>query len=274
MHQLTGRTAFVTGGGQGIGLSIGRALADEGVNVVLADIDADALEAGRAELGGRDDVATYTLDVRDRSRYAEVVADVEERIGPISILCNNAGVAAGWPLRNVTYELWDWALGINLIGVINGIQAVLPRMRARGESHIVNTASGAGLAFTNSGAVYHTTKYAVVGLSEALHAELGPQGIGVSVLCPGPVATNIIDNTNRARPPLGPGGPPDPVDRLTDEELKASMARSTPPAAVGPMVVAAIKAGQLYIHTDRYMAQLLVERNQAILDAMPPSPRG
>src|SRR6185503_2106768 len=120
----------------------------------------------------------------------------EAKLGPVSLLFNNAGVAGHAPALKITYELWDWSTGVNLMGVINGVQTFLSRMAERGQGgHIVNTASGAGLAAVGSGVLYHTAKFAVVGMSEALHGELAPLGIGVSVLCPGPVATDILART-------------------------------------------------------------------------------
>ncbi len=122
----------------------------------------------------------------------------------MSLLFNNAGVAAGASADKLTYELWDWSIGVNLNGVINGVQTFLAKMVERGEGgHIVNTASGAGLAATRAGVLYTTPKYGVVGLSEALNAELGPAGIGVSVLCPGPVATGIVHRSSEYAPKTG-----------------------------------------------------------------------
>ena len=193
MTEVKGRTAFITGGANGIGLGIARAFAGAGVNLALADLDAAALERTKAELEVVTPVETIVLDVRDRNSYARAADEVERKLGPVSLLFNNAGVAGGAPVHKLTYELWDWAIGINLCGVINGVQTFLPRIAERGEGgHIVNTASGAGLAATGSGVLYCTSKFGVVGMSEALNIELASAGIGVSVLCPGPVATDII----------------------------------------------------------------------------------
>jgi NAD(P)-dependent dehydrogenase (short-subunit alcohol dehydrogenase family) len=196
MDRIEGRTAFITGGARGIGLGIARAFAREGTKLALVDIDEAALNAARTELGVRTSVETFVLDVRDREAYARVADEVEARLGPVSILCNNAGVAASADVAHMTYELWDWVMGINLNGVINGIQTLVPRMiEHKIPAHIVNTASGAGLIAEGSGLQYATSKFAVVGLSEGLRWELERFGIGVSVLCPGPVATSIIPNT-------------------------------------------------------------------------------
>ena len=154
-------------GARGIGLGIARAFAREGTKLALVDIDETALNAARAELSERTSVETFILDVRDREAYVRVADEVEARLGPVSILCNNAGVAASADVAHMTYELWDWVMGINLNGVINGIQTLVPRMiEHKIPAHIVNTASGAGLIAEGSGLQYATSKFAVVGLSE------------------------------------------------------------------------------------------------------------
>src|SRR5215469_15133582 len=196
MDRIDGMTAFITGGARGIGLGIARAFAQDGAKLALVDIEEAALNAARTELSELTSVEIFMLDVRDRAAYARVADEAEARLGPVSILCNNAGVAWGSNVPHLSYEQWDWVLGINLNGVINGIQTFLPRMIERKvATHIVNTASGAGLIAEGSGILYTTSKFAVVGLSEALRRELEPFRIGVSVLCPGPVATSILQNT-------------------------------------------------------------------------------
>lgn len=270
MKGLREKVAFVTGGAQGIGLGIARALAGEGVKLAIADIDRAALDAASEELADITEVVACELDVRDRDAYAKVADSAESDLGPVSLLFNNAGVATAIAPALMTYEQWDWVLGINLNGVVNGIQTFLPRMIERGAGgHIVNTASGAGLAAV-SGFLYTTSKYAVVGLSESLRAELEPDGIGVSVLCPGPVATNILANT-RARQPQRPDSP---ASAAHDEALMAGEAllqAGKTADEVGHMVVRAIKANDLYIHTDALLAEAVRERTDAILAAMPSS---
>ncbi len=272
MDRVDGKTAFITGGARGIGLGIARAFARSGVKLALADIDQSALAAAKSELGARTAVETFTFDVRDREAYARGANEAESRLGPVSILCNNAGVAGAAPVTRMTYEYWDWVMGINLNGVINGIQTFMPRMIERGGgAHIVNTASAAGLsAEGRNGAPYHTSKFAVVGLSEALRLELEPFKIGVSVLCPGPVRTDILTNSRVTQPP----------ERLTAEDRKdldarialtsTVLAQGVPPDEVGEMVLAGIRANQLYIHTDRVTERRIAARTKALLDALPP----
>lgn len=272
MTDVQGRTAFITGGGNGIGLGIARSLAKAGVKLALADIDAAALAGAATELGAMTDVETFVLDVRDRDAYAAAADAAEAALGPVSLLFNNAGVVGGSPVDKLTYAQWDWAIGINLYGVINGVQTFLPRMVERGQGgHIVNTASGAGLAATGSSVLYSTAKFGVVGLSEALEGELTPQGIGVSVLCPGPVATGIIQRSAETLP-----GASTPLSREQEQrgaERRAMMTQVLQQGAsidqVGEMVLAAIAENRLYIHTDRVMEPLIKARTQALLAALP-----
>jgi NAD(P)-dependent dehydrogenase (short-subunit alcohol dehydrogenase family) len=271
MERIDGRTAFITGGAQGIGRGMARALAGAGAKLALVDIDEEALAAARADLAARTEVQTFRLDVRDRRAYAQVADEAEALLGPVSILCNNAGVAGAAPVWRLTFDLWDWVMGINVGGVINGMQTFVPRMIQRGGgAHVVNTASGAGLAATPSGAMYTTSKFAVVGLSEAMRIELEPFDIGVSVLCPGPVRTDIMAHT-RAQEPPREGMTPEERERQNEltEMAAAFLAGGTPPDDVGQMVLAAVKANRLYIHTDRIMAELVESRARALLDAMP-----
>src|SRR5437762_9995170 len=172
MTDVRGKTAFITGGARGIGLGIARAAADRGMSVAIVDVDERALDEAEAELSARTKVAACLLDVRDRDAYRVVADEMESRLGPVSLLCNNAGVSGNVDVANLSYESWDWVIGINLTGVYNGIQTFVPRMIGRGaRTHIVNTASGAGL-IGNPGFLYATSKYGVVGMSEALRIDL------------------------------------------------------------------------------------------------------
>lgn len=272
MTEVSGRTAFITGGANGIGLGIARAFARAGAKLALADVDAAALANARAELGKETQVETFVLDVRDREAYARAADAAESRLGAVSLLCNNAGVAMAILPEQMSYEAWDFALGVNLGGVVNGLQTFLPRMlgraREQGGGHVVNTASGAGLAAPGSGFLYHTAKFAVVGLSESLRSELAGSGIGVSVLCPGPVATRIMHHTLRTQPASAPK-PAEQMVAMVDAFLGAGVA----PDAVGEMVLRGVSDNALYIHTDRIMEAPLKARTQALLDALPPVPR-
>jgi NAD(P)-dependent dehydrogenase (short-subunit alcohol dehydrogenase family) len=201
MHDLTGKNAFITGGASGIGFAMAQAFLNEGMNVAIADVDADALAKAMTALSGSNArVLAVQLDVTNRSQYEEVAQQVEAELGNVHVLCNNAGVYRGGALDAVTYADWDWVMGVNVGGVINGLQTFLARMERHGEGgHVVNTASMAGLTTAPGLGVYNASKFAVVGLSEALRKDLEPKGIGVSVLCPGMVRTRILES-ERTRP--------------------------------------------------------------------------
>lgn len=275
MTDIQGRTAFITGGANGIGLGIARSFARAGAKLALADIDAAALAKAKEELQKITKVETYILDVRDRNAFASIADEVERTLGPVTLLFNNAGVAGGDSVMKINYELWDWYLGINLLGVINGIQTFLPRMAGNGQGgHIVNTSSGAGLAATGSGVLYTTSKFAVVGLSEELRlsGELQEMGIGVSVLCPARVATDIIKHSVEATPKS---------DVKLPEEMERKIAEGVALAGqmlhqyglsidvVGEMVLDAVRENAAYIITDRVIEEAVKARTNAILEALP-----
>ena len=182
MKDVAGKVAFVTGAASGMGLTMARSFAAAGMKVVLADIEEEALERARASFGPTNaDVIAIRVDVTDREAMAAAADRTEEAFGKVHVLCNNAGVAVSGSIADMAYTDWDWVVGVNLDGVVNGVQTFLPRILAHGEGgHIVNTASLAGLLpFARLG-VYNTTKFAVVGMSEALRADLAERNVGVS----------------------------------------------------------------------------------------------
>jgi NAD(P)-dependent dehydrogenase (short-subunit alcohol dehydrogenase family) len=275
VEHLSGQTVFITGGAQGIGLGMAGAFAREGAKVAIADIDRDALDEARTHvsaLTSADAVDVFELDVRDRAAFENAADEAERRLGPVSVLCNNAGVRLPDTLPQMSYHLWDLVVGINLGGVYNGVQTFLPRMLDRSEAgHIVNTSSAAGLAIHpnssqagSSGITYRASKSAVIALSEALHFDLRAAGhpIGVTVLCPGLVSTKISTNS-AARGDLPQH------DRQRAELGDAMLAQlGLHPDAVGAMVIDAIQANRLYAHTDRTMIDAITTRTAEMLDAM------
>lgn len=268
--QFNESIAFITGGAQGIGLGIAKALAARGTKLAIVDIDASELAQAREELAPFTEVETYVLDVRDRDAYVKVVDHVEETLGPINLLFNNAGVSGDCAITELSYDVWDWVMGINLGGVINGIQTVLTRMVSRGTGgYVVNTASGAGLVATPpSGVLYGTSKFAVVGMSEYLRNELVRHDIGVSVLCPGPVATKIISNTATHR--INATTSADSLlSANAHAQAEAFLSEGLSPESVGEMVVAAMQKNQLFIHTHDLVAALVQRRNDEILSGFP-----
>ena len=192
MQNLPGKTAFVTGGASGIGLGIAKSLLRAGMNVVIADIREDHLEAAKAELGDPGRLLAIRLDVTDRADFARAADAAEARFGNIHLLCNNAGVAVVGPTALATFSDWDWVMGVNLGGIINGIVTILPRIRRHGEGgHIVNTASMSGLVTHPGATIYATSKGAAVHMIECMRPELEPEGIVCSAFCPGAVQSNI-----------------------------------------------------------------------------------
>src|SRR5205085_9600742 len=201
-----------------------------------------AAVAGEAQAVGVKALAVRT-DVADLAQVEALAARAFEAFGAVHVLCNNAGVAMWGGLESATHRDWQWVLGVNLWGVIHGIEAFVPRMIARGEpAHIVNTASMAGLIASKGLGVYNTSKYAVVGLSETLAKDLKPYRIGVSVLCPLGVQTQIR-NSERHRPAALRN---ERDERAAPVDL---IGRSLAPEAVADMVLAAIHAGQPYVVT-------------------------
>src|SRR5713226_3989798 len=201
MDSLNGRVAVVTGGASGIGKALAEAFAGEGAKVVVADLDEAGMAGVVAGIRGRGGEAlAVRADVTDLASVQALAERAFGAFGRVHVLCNNAGVALWGGLETATPRDWQWVLGVNLWGVIHGLEAFLPRMIAQKEpGHIVNTASMAGLVATRGLGIYNTSKYAVVGLSETLAKDLAPHGIGVSVLCPMGVATRI-GASDRNRP--------------------------------------------------------------------------
>ena len=267
MKDFAGKTAFVTGAAQGIGLGICRALARDGANLAIADIAPDALEAARAGLArdGADAIA-LPLDVSDSAAFERAASAAEQHFGKLHILVNNAGVAAPpKPVSAIALEEWNWLVGVNLYGVIHGVRAVLPLLRKHGEGgHVVNTASIAGLQVRPGRGTggYAATKYAVVALSESLEQELAGSGIGVSVLCPAAVNTSIY-LAGRRRPPRfgGPFEPPAPGPN------HIALAEGLAPDEVGARVVQAIRDDEFFIFTHEEPRAWIEARHRRLLDA-------
>jgi NAD(P)-dependent dehydrogenase (short-subunit alcohol dehydrogenase family) len=216
MQELNGRVAVVTGAGSGIGAALGRRCAEAGMSVMLADVEAGPLEevAGAIRETGAA-VETAVLDVRDAAAVEGLAARTWEAFGACHLLVNNAGVVLFRPASKLTLADWEWVLSVNLHGVVHGLTAFLPRLRDQGgEAHIVNTASINGLLpMAGTGlAAYAATKYGVVAISESLRVELERDGIGVSVVVPGGVATRITQS-ERNRPEALRDGPTPPAPR-------------------------------------------------------------
>ena len=249
MKDLAGKVAVITGAGSGIGRAVALELAGAGVHVVVADLDPGSaqLVADEVAAKGVRGLAVAT-DVGDRASVEALAVTAYKEFGEVHVLHNNAGLALLLLLANTTDADWDLIMRVNLLGVVNGIQAFLPRMRAYdGEKHIVCTASMSGIvAFPTPGA-YTATKYAVVGICETLRQEVAKDNIGVSVLCPGPVVTNIGVNSDKQRPNAFGDAMVLAGDR--DPEEAASSMRYLEAEDVGRLVRIGIEENELYIFT-------------------------
>jgi NAD(P)-dependent dehydrogenase (short-subunit alcohol dehydrogenase family) len=200
VQNLNGKTAFITGGASGIGLGIAKALLGAGMNVVIADICDDHLRAATSELGGGDRVLAVKLDVTDRADYARAADAAEAQFGKVHILVNNAGVAVVGPTELATFADWDWVMGVNVNGAINGVVTLLPRILAHGEGgHIVNTCSMSGLVPVGGTTIYSMGKAALVTMIECMRPELEGRGVICSAFCPGAVQSNIAE-AGKTRP--------------------------------------------------------------------------
>ncbi|MDQ1445807.1 MAG: hypothetical protein QOI20_2271 [Acidimicrobiaceae bacterium] len=267
MRDLRGRVAFITGGSRGIGLGIARACAEAGVKIAIADLDEASLTAAAAELSELTDVQAHRLDVSDREAYASVAKHVQEGLGEVSLLFNNAGVADSVSPSGISHDVYAWMRGINVDGVHHGLEQFLPGMVARRDGHILSTASEAGIIPEGGGYLYSLSKYAVVGLSESLRVELGPLGIGVTVLIPGPCATTIVENTRHHRPETAPKHSERTSQILTmAHEWLTTQGRS--PDDVGALAVEAIRENRPYVFTRDEGGAALTARTQAMLEAM------
>jgi NAD(P)-dependent dehydrogenase (short-subunit alcohol dehydrogenase family) len=272
MRDFAGKTAFVTGGAAGIGLALGRAFAQSGMKVMLADIETDALQAAVKSLREiSPDISGTICDVADAASVERAAQAAFDAFGKVHVVCNNAGVAAGGGIDHISLDNWRWVIDVNLMGVLHGIKSFLPHIRAHGEGgHIVNTASMAGMQGGLGLSPYGASKFAVVSMSEGLNLQLKPHGIGVSVLCPSYVRTRIGES-GRNRPerygqsqPLDPASPAAAMVAAIAENIQAGL----DPAFVAARVLAAIREDQLYVFTHQGMRAEVEGRFAAILAAM------
>jgi NAD(P)-dependent dehydrogenase (short-subunit alcohol dehydrogenase family) len=267
---ISGKTAIVTGAASGIGLGIATALAEAGANVVMADIQKEAVETAAHALSGTNKrVMPVRIDVTQEQSVVDALAEAERNFGKLHIACNNAGVPMhGTKLVDVPPSDWDFVIGVNVWGIIHGIRHFVPAILKHGEEgHIVNTASVAGFQNrrgTHQGP-YSMSKYAALSLSEALEHELEGTNVGVSVLCPGPIATNIAQGARNR--PDHMGGPKDSTQdaAVLAERLAAN---GLDPRQVGARVIDAIQTRTFYAFVSAVPADLIRARHRRIEDAL------
>jgi NAD(P)-dependent dehydrogenase (short-subunit alcohol dehydrogenase family) len=276
MQDLKGKVAFITGGVSGIGMGLAKVLAKAGMKVAITYRREDSLAPIKAWFASHPGLVLHPvkLEVTDREGWVRAADEVEAALGPIWLLCNNAGVGVIGPMELATYDDWDWVMGVNVGGVINGVVTVVPRMIAHGQGgHVVNVSSIGGLAALGTAGVYCTSKFAVVGLSEALRSDLAEHGIGVSVYCPGPVKSNIAAAGAKRpadladtgyRPPDTAGGPPKGAIFRNDSWMD--------PEEAGEHILRAVKANELYILSHPELRDAIRERHDAIEAAWPDGP--
>jgi NAD(P)-dependent dehydrogenase (short-subunit alcohol dehydrogenase family) len=278
MKELRGKTAVVTGAASGIGRALAERFVAEGMQVVLADHDAPALERAAAELGQAGKVIAVATDVSEGAQVDALAARAKQAFGAVHVVCNNAGVGgAGGPMWTLSEADWRWTLSVNLWGVIHGIRAFVPDMIASGgEAHVVNTASIAGLSSPTFMGPYVASKHAVVSISEVLARDLQAFGarVRVSVLCPGFVRTNIAD-TERHRPAhlKNPAPPPgtEVARRSVEQAIRKLVADGMPPSEVADHVLSAVREDRFYVLPHAFMKGLVKERLHDILDERYPT---
>jgi NAD(P)-dependent dehydrogenase (short-subunit alcohol dehydrogenase family) len=259
LSQISGKVALVTGAGSGIGRGLSEVLGNRGMRLVVSDINEEAL-AETAEMLVRAGVKHLAcpLDIRDREAWHDVLKKSEQRLGPVQLLANVAGVTvAPTPALDVTPEAFSWVLDINLKGTWHGVQVVGNRLKALGlAGHIVNTASCQGLFASPLFSAYNASKFAIVGLSETLRIELSQHNIGVSVVCPGATRGNILNNSRRIAPEL--------VPELKKIKSGVGWSHYLTPVEVGEQIADAVECNRLYVITHPELRPLMEARWQAL----------
>ena len=197
MKDVDGKVAFITGGASGIGLGISKAFVNAGMKIVVADLRQDHIDEAMADFakaGQQDNVHAIKLDVTDREAMAAAAAETEKKFGKIHVLVNNAGVGITGPVKLAKFDDWDWGMGVNLGGVINGVVIFLPYLMKHGEGgHIICTSSMSAIVPIRGATIYTTAKSAIMGMMESMRGELEADNISTSVFCPGPVQSNIAE---------------------------------------------------------------------------------
>lgn len=273
MKDVKGKTAFITGGGAGVGLGMAKVFTEAGMKVVIADIREDHLEEAMAHFAGTNHaVHAIKLDITDREAMAAAADEAEKVFGKVHLLCNNAGINLFVDMDEATYDDYDWVMNVNLGGVINGFVTFIPRIKAHGEGgHILNTASMAAFISGPGAGIYTGAKFAVRGLTEAMQYSLAPHNIGVSVLCPGLVKSKIYES-DKIRPE-GQSHEKGPVNQEFMSRLKDVHEFGMDPVEVGQKALEGIKRNDLYIFSHPEFRDEMKEIFDEILASMPPMPK-
>jgi NAD(P)-dependent dehydrogenase (short-subunit alcohol dehydrogenase family) len=276
---LEGRVAVVTGAASGIGLALAERFAAEGMKVVMADVEAAALDRAAAAVRAKaPGVLAVRVDVARAEDVERLAGETYAAFGAAHVVCNNAGVAVIGAVHEHSLADWQWVMGVNLWGVIHGVRAFVPRMLAGGdEGHIVNTASMAGLTTAPFMSVYDVTKHGVVALSESMYREFAETGapIGVSVVCPGLINTSIMRSSRNRPLELSEEGKVGPMAEAFSQSLSDRLAGGYLPAEVADQVVRGVREGRFYIvPAQPEVRHWATVRAQDIIDLRNPTRRG
>jgi NAD(P)-dependent dehydrogenase (short-subunit alcohol dehydrogenase family) len=264
MDDPTGKTAVVTGGAGGIGRALGARFLAAGMNVVLADVEPAAITDAVDALGAGDRVLGVTHDVRSFTDTEQLRDSALDRFGSVHVVCLNAGVAPVGPMLETPIEVWDWVFDVNVRGVVHGALAFAPVLAAQEAGHVVCTASIAGVTDTPTLPPYGVSKHAVVGLAASMRRELDERGVGVSVLCPGLIATKIFESERNR-----PSGMDDPSDdNPTSKAYRDMIVDGAPPSQVADVVYQAIVDNQFFVFPTRDLDGLVEARIADIRQGM------
>ena len=262
MKDVKGKVAFITGAASGMGLGMARAFAAAGMKVMMSDIEDGALQAQVADLKSKGhDVAGVQVDVTKIDAMRSAAKRTVATFGKVHVLCNNAGIGVGGKSETCDLRNWEWCVDVNLWGVVYGLQVFVPLIQAHGEEgHVVSTASMAGMYGVRNLGPYNAAKFAVVGIMETMMAENRNTKLGISVLCPGAVATNISNSTRNRQQEYGG------ASAASEMEITAEMlAQGLHPDIVGKQVLEAILKNQPYIFTDPTMRRMVESRMRKIM---------
>ena len=270
MQDFNGKVAFITGGGSGVALGQAKVFSQAGARVIIADIREDHLEQAMKYFRRIEaEVHPILLDVTDRAAFADAADEAERVFGPVQLLFNTAGVSIFGPLEKSTYNDYDWQMGVNFGGVVNGIQTFVPRMIEYGKGgHIVNTSSVGGIIAAGPAGIYSASKFAVRGLSEALRSELAKHDIGVSVLCPANVNTNIAESVMTRPQEFSESGYR--FDDAVLDSLRRIYSAGKNPVELAEETLEAVQENRLYIIPYPEVRQVLQDHFDEILAALPP----
>ena len=269
MKNVEGKVAFITGGANGAGLGMAKVFVRNGIKVVIADIRQDSLDRAMGQFTDTAGIHPIRLDVTDRQAFIRAADETERVFGKIHILCNNAGINLFVPIEECTYNDWDWVMGVNFGGVVNGTQTFIPLIRKHGEGgHIVNTASMAAFLPAASAGIYTAAKFGVRGLSEALRLSLYPYNIGVSCFCPGLIDSTIYESEN-----VRPDGLVSPEATAKNQEFMKKLPEihkfGMSSEEIGEKVLAGIRKNRMYIFSHPEFRDELRELFDIALNSLP-----